>query len=348
MYFKRKELKKFRSFNGPLIDVRSPSEYYKGHMPNSINIPLFDNDERSIIGTIYKKEGREKAVIEGLNFLEKKMESLLDNLFIKIDSYNNIPDKKNYNELFIRIYCSRGGMRSQSIAWLLDKFKLNPITLEGGYKKYRRWILDCFSKKWNIIIIGGKTGSGKTRLLSLLNKNKYQTIDLEGFACHRGSTFGGLGMKEQPSNEEFENKIAEKLYSFKTIKNVFVEAESANIGKCKIPHEFFNQMKKSRRIEILRSESNRLKELIDTYSVFKKEELKDSVQRIKKRLGPQRTKIALESIDNEKWDLVCRSVLDYYDRCYEYEKVGKENITLLDLTDKNYDEKILDLINNII
>jgi len=346
MYFKRNELEKFRSFKGPLIDVRSPSEYYKGHLPNSINIPLFDNEERSIIGTIYKKEGRKKAVIEGLKFFEKKMELLLDNLFMSIESYKTIPNKNN--EHFIRIYCSRGGMRSQSIAWLLEKYKLNPITLKGGYKKYRRWILDCFSKKWNIVIIGGKTGSGKTRLLSLLEKYKYQTIDLEGFACHRGSTFGGLGMKEQPSNEQFENEIAEKLYSFKTNNNIFVEAESANIGKCKIPHEFFNQMKKSRRIEILRSESNRLDELIHTYSVFKKEELKDSVQRIKKRLGPQRTKIALESIDEEKWDLVCRSVLDYYDRCYEYEKVGKENITLLDLTDKNYDEKILELLNNVL
>jgi len=346
MYFKRKELEKFRSFKGPLIDVRSPSEYYKGHLPNSINIPLFDNDERSIIGTIYKKDGRKKAVIEGLKFFEKKLELLLDNLFMNIDSYKNIPNKNN--EFFIRIYCSRGGMRSQSIAWLLEKYKLNPITLKGGYKTYRRWILDCFSKKWNIIIIGGKTGSGKTRLLSLLEKYKYQTIDLEGFACHRGSTFGGLGMKEQPSNEEFENKIAEKLYSFKTINNVFVEAESANIGKCKIPHEFFNQMKKSRRIEILRSESNRLDELIDTYSVFKKEELQESVLRIKKRLGPQRTKIALESINNEKWDLVCRSVLDYYDKCYEYEKVGKTNIKIIDLTDKKYDESILDLINNVL
>jgi len=346
MYFKRKELEKFRSFKGPLIDVRSPGEYYKGHMPNSINIPLFDNDERSIIGTIYKKEGRKKAVIEGLKFFEKKMELLLDNLFMSIDSYKTI--NKNNNELFIRIYCSRGGMRSQSIAWLLDKYKLNPITLKGGYKTYRRWILDCFSKKWNIIIIGGKTGSGKTRLLSLLNKYKYQTIDLEGFASHRGSTFGGLGMKEQPSNEQFENKIAEKLYSFNTNKNIFVEAESANIGKCKIPHEFFIQMKTSKRIEILRSESNRLDELIETYSVFTKNELKESVLRIKKRLGPQRTKIALESIDNEKWDLVCRSVLDYYDRCYEYEKVGKTNIEILDLTDKKYDESILELINNVL
>ena len=239
-------------------------------------------------------------------------------------------------------------MRSQSIAWLLRKYKLNPITLKGGYKIYRRWVLDSFSKKLNIVVIGGKTGTGKTRLLSLLEKYKYQTIDLEGFACHRGSTFGGLGMKEQPSNEQFENKIAEKLYSFKVSNNIFVEAESANIGKCKIPHEFFNQMKNSRRIEIIRSEPNRLDELIDTYSVFKKEELQESVLRIKKRLGPQRTKIALESINNGRWDLVCKSVLDYYDKCYEYEKVGKTNIKILDLTDKKYDERILELVNNVL
>ena len=105
MDFKRKELEKFRSFKGPLIDVRSPGEYYKGHMPNSINIPLFDNDERSIIGTIYKKEGRKKAVIEGLKFLEKKIDFLLDNLFTNIDSNKIIPGIKN-NELSIRIYCS--------------------------------------------------------------------------------------------------------------------------------------------------------------------------------------------------------------------------------------------------
>jgi len=225
-------------------------------MPNSINFPLFDNDERSIIGTIYKKEGRKKAVIEGLNFFEKKVEFLLDNLFMNIDSYKNI-SLNNNKELFIRIYCSRGGMRSQSIAWLLEKFKFNLVTLNGGYKIYRKWVLDSFSKKLNIVVIGGKTGTGKTRLLSLLNKYKYQTIDLEAFACHRGSTFGGLGMKKQPSNEQFENIIAEKLNSFKCSNNIFVEAESANIGKCKIPHEFFNQMKNSRRIEIIRSESNR-------------------------------------------------------------------------------------------
>ena len=239
-------------------------------------------------------------------------------------------------------------MRSLSIGWLLEKYNFNIVTLKGGYKSYRRWVLNCFSKKWNIVILGGKTGTGKTKLLKLLSENNYQTIDLEGFACHRGSTFGGLGMGEQPSNEDFENKISEKLNSFIKEYPVFVEAESANIGKCKIPNEFFNQMKTSPRIELLRSEANRLDELINTYSPYSQEDLKEAVLRIKKRLGPQRTKIALDSINEKKWDIVCKSVLEYYDKCYEYEKTGKENIKSLDLTNLEFDKGIIALIEQLL
>ena len=348
MHIKREDLRKFRSFNGPLIDVRSPNEYYKGHMPNSINIPLFDNDERAIVGTIYKKNGRELAVTQGLKFVEEKIETLLDSIFKYIENYKYTYRKQDIGDSLIRIYCARGGMRSISIAWLLDKFKFNSITLKGGYKTYRRWILEGFSKKYNLIVIGGKTGTGKTKLLKLLEKNDYQTIDLEGFASHRGSTFGGLGMKKQPTNEHFENIIAEKLISFKKNDHIFIEAESANIGSCKLPHELFNQMKSSQRIEIIRSESNRLEELISTYSIFNQEELEESILRIKKRLGPQRTKIAVNSIKEKKWDLVCRAVMEYYDKCYEYEKIGKKNIKKLDLTNLEYDKKIIELIINVL
>ncbi len=348
MNFKREELEKFRSFSGPLIDVRSPNEYYKGHMPNSINIPLFDNDERAIIGTQYKKYGREKAIQEGLIFFERKIDSLLNKLFHYINSQQIKNLDLDINKQLIRVYCARGGMRSMSVSWLLERYNQKNISLIGGYKKYRNWTLNHFSKTWNIVVIGGKTGTGKTKLLNVMDKHSYQVIDLEGIACHRGSTFGGLGMKKQPTNEHFENTIAEKLSSFKIEKFIFVEAESANIGKCRIPHEFFNQMKTSRRIEIIRSFSNRLDELINTYSVFSKKELEDSVLRIKKRLGPQRTKIAIESIKEEKWNIVCQSVLEYYDKCYEYEKDRKDNITLLDLTDLKYDNHILDLIKNIL
>ena len=141
MHSKSEELKKFRSFNGPLIDVRSPNEYYKGHMPNSINIPLFDNHERAIIGTIYKKNGREHAVTQGLKIVERKIETLLNSIFNCIDYYKNKNRGHYIGDSLTRIYCARGGMRSLSIAWLLDKFNINSITLKGGYKTYRRFIL---------------------------------------------------------------------------------------------------------------------------------------------------------------------------------------------------------------
>ena len=345
MYSKREGLEKFRMFNGPLIDVRSPGEYYKGNMPNSLNIPLFDNEERSIVGTVYKNYGREKAVIQGLDFLADKIDNMVNKLFEALNVYKSKKVGSQIEEPTLKIYCARGGMRSQSISWLLEKYNQRNVTLRDGYKSYRKWALESFNQEWRINLIGGKTGTGKTKLLKLLDENNYQIIDLEGLACHRGSTFGGIGMKEQPSNEQFENNIAEKLKGFKKSNKIFVEAESANIGRCKIPHEFFSQMKSAERIEIKKSESNRLDELIKTYSIYEEKDLIEAVLRIKKRLGPQRTKIAIESIKNKDWRSVCKSVLEYYDKCYEYEKTGKNNIKILDMTDIFDDQKTLKLIN---
>ncbi len=348
MYSKRAELEKFRKYKGPIIDVRSPDEYYKGNMPNSINIPLFDNEERSKVGTIYKKYGKEKAVIQGLEYLSNKIENMLKNLFEAIDLYKLDNYYSKLEEPALKIYCSRGGMRSKSIAWLLEKYNLKNITLNSGYKSYRKWTLDSFNIDWEIVLIGGKTGTGKTKLLKLLDKYNYQIIDLEALACHRGSTFGGLGMVKQPSNEQFENLIAEKLKEFRKDNKILLEAESANIGKCKIPHQLFSQMKTAKRIEIINSESNRVEELVKTYSIYEVEDLKDAVLRIKKRLGPQRTKIAIDSINNKDWETVCKSVLSYYDKCYEYEKIGKENIKVLDMTNIYDDQKTIKLIKEIL
>ena len=343
MNSRNEELEKFRKFNGPLIDVRSPGEYYKGNMPNSINIPLFNNEERSIVGTIYKNNGREKAVLKGLEYLANKIDKMLNDIFIAVNLYKTKKNNASQEEPILKIYCARGGMRSQSVSWLLEKYNVRTSTLKNGYKSYRKWALDKFNRKWQIVVIGGKTGTGKTKLLKLLDVNNYQIIDLEGLAKHKGSTFGGLGMEKQPSNEQFENMIAEKLKNFIKTKIIFVEAESANIGKCKIPYEFFSQMKKANRIEILKSESSRIEELIKTYSIFKEEDLIDAVLRIKKRLGPQRTKIAIDSIKNKDWESVCKSVLEYYDKCSEYEKIGN-NFKVIDLTDIFNDQTTMKLI----
>ena len=146
MYSKSEELDKFREFTGPLIDVRSPGEYYKGNMSNSINIPLFNDEERSIIGTIYKNNGKEKAINQGLKFIEKNIDNLINRLLDVIKLYkeqNNLPCIDNQ---ICKIYCARGGMRSFSISWLLEKYDIKSITLKGGYKSYRKWTLDTFKK----------------------------------------------------------------------------------------------------------------------------------------------------------------------------------------------------------
>ena len=347
MNFKSNDLKEFRKTKGPLIDVRSPDEYYKGHMPNSINIPIFNNEERSIIGKKYKNFGREIAVREGFKIIENKIEKLIQELILFKDEFLISTGGKFLNGENIKIYCARGGMRSQSMFWLLEKFKYQCVTLNGGYKTYRNWVLNCFKDKQKLIILGGKTGTRKTKILNKLKSLDYQILDFESLANHRGSSFGGLGMIEQPTNEQYENLISEDLDKFDKLKFIFVEAESPNIGKNRIPHELYNQMKNSKRIEILRDERIRIDELVNTYSKYDKNDLKESVLRISKRLGPQRTKSAIDSIDKEDWENVCKSVLDYYDRCYEHELSGKKDVKILSMEEKTDIEIIKEIINTI-
>ena len=347
MNFKSSDLEEFRKTKGLLIDVRSPDEYYKGHMPNSLNIPIFNNDERSIIGKKYKIYGREVAVREGFKIIENKIDNLIKE-FILIKKNFLISTKDKFsNDKYIKIYCARGGMRSQSMHWLLEKFNYPCITLEGGYKTYRNWVLNSFEDKQEIIVIGGKTGTRKTKILNKLKSLDYQILDFESHANHRGSSFGGLGMKDQPSNEQYENLLAEELNKFNKKIFIFVEAESPNIGKNRIPHAFYKQMQNSKRIEIKRDESIRIKELINTYSKYQKNDLKESVLKISKRLGPQRTKSAIDSIDNEDWENVCKSVLDYYDRCYEHELKDKEDVKVLDMKLRTDNEIINEIIKAV-
>ncbi len=342
MNFKKTTLKEFRNLKGLLIDLRSPDEYYKGHMPNSINIPLFNNDERAFIGKKYKNAGREKAVFEGLKIVEKKFDQLIGDIVSENKKYINKTKSPQISSQ-LKFYCARGGMRSISISWLLEKIGYKSFKLEGGYKSYRNWVLNSFQDDRNITLIGGKTGTGKTKILKNLMSHNYQVIDLEYLANHRGSSFGGLGMTCQPSNEQFENLLAEKLLRFSKSKTIYIEAESANIGSCRIPNELFKQMKNAKRIEIIQSKKNRISELISTYSVFPDNELKNSVKKISKRLGPQRTKRAIEAIESKNWEDVCNAVLDYYDKCYDYELANNLNVNIIDIQDKK-EKEIIELI----
>jgi tRNA 2-selenouridine synthase len=330
-------LKTFRSLKGPLIDIRSPKEYKQGHWPGSHNIPLFDDEERALIGSTYKSKGRESAVIAGLRVTSPKLEKIKNQLELQ---------QSRSTKSHLRIYCWRGGMRSASVGWLANALGLNPVLLSGGYKTYRRWAINQFEKKWPLRLLAGKTGTGKTPLLVELSKKGIFTIDLEGLANHKGSSFGGLGLGAQPSCEQFENLLAQALHNseVESSQAIWLEAESANLGKCRIPHKLFEQMKNARVLEITKSKNERIKILVDQYSRHKRSELIDATVKISKRLGPQRTKQAIESIEVGSWADACLAILEYYDKCYEHElkKIEhKETIDLSGLGNKSATEKLI-------
>ncbi|MEM1122557.1 MAG: tRNA 2-selenouridine(34) synthase MnmH, partial [Bacteroidota bacterium] len=216
----------------PLFDVRSPAEFAKGHIPDAVNLPLFTNEERGIVGTIYKKENPRKAMLQGLEFVGPKMRWL-------IEAVEKVTTNKQ-----IAVHCWRGGKRSGSVAWLLGMAGLEVHTINGGYKAYRTHILNTFfEQKLNLVVLGGKTGCGKTKILKAIRAAGEQVIDLEGLANHKGSAFGFIGEPCPPTVEQFENNLFHQFSQLDLDRRIWVENESKRIGKVLIPQGFWEQMK---------------------------------------------------------------------------------------------------------
>ncbi len=288
-----------------VVDVRSPAEYEKGHIPGAHSVPLFDNEERAIIGTIYKQQSKEAAITRGYDFVNPKL-----------DWYISESEKVSPNKI-IAIHCWRGGMRSGSFAQHLSDNGFDKVyVIEGGYKAFRNYTFSFFEKDFKLIILGGYTGSGKTEILLEIEKTKEQVIDLEGLAHHKGSAFGGIGQGEQPSVEHFQNTLFMEMYFMDINKSIWFEDESLNIGRVVIPKTLFNQMRLQMVYFIDIPRIERAKFLTTTYGIHDKENLKFSVDRISKRLGPLNTKISLEAIDKGDLLTVAELTLLYYDKSY--------------------------------
>ena len=219
----------------------------------------------------------------------------------------------------LRIHCWRGGMRSGSVAWLAGTLDLPVLLLEGGYKAYRRWVLERLEQPWPLRLLGGRTGCGKTELLLALQQRGVAVIDLEGLAHHRGSSFGALGLPPQPSSEHYENRLAMALRQLRGAREIWLEAESSQVGRCRIPAGLWRQMQQAPLLEISRPLEERLNQLVAVYGVQDPQALLEATQRIARRLGPQRTAAALEAIEQRNWSEAARQMLDYYDRCYDHE-----------------------------
>ena len=300
------EAEDFLKLDWALIDVRSPGEFACGHIPGAVNIPLFSDEERAIIGTLYKQQGKEKAIETGLSVVGPKLKD-----FVQLA-------KQNTSDKNVRIHCWRGGMRSSSMAWLLETAGLTTVLLEGGYKSYRKWVRDTLSIPHEVIILAGMTGTGKTEILIELEKSGEQVLDLEKLASHRGSSFGNIGLGKQPSTEEFENKIAEVWKGFTAAKPVWLESESKKIGTCIIPAEIQQQMQTAISLQIERSTEERIDILAKEYGKFDANVLVAATMRIQKKLGGLACQKSIDAILAGDIKKAAGIILSYYDKTYAH------------------------------
>lgn len=329
------------STNIAIVDVRTPAEHEKGHIPGSINIPLFSDNQRAAVGTLYKRKGSTEAILKGLDYVGPDMSSLLK----KGLDLAGEPKK-------LLVHCWRGGMRSASMAWLFSLGGIECFVLEGGYKSFRTHALTRISELKNTIIIGGLTGSGKTEILHNLRIRGEQVIDLEKLANHRGSAFGAIGMPPQPTSEQFSNILYNELRKLDFTRRIFLEDESLNIGSVFMPEELYSIIRNSPVVAVMCDADNRMPRLLKDYGTMPREKLKESINRIRKRLGGKNADDALVAIDSGNIADAIKIILAYYDKSYWFglQKRGKEKVIMIDVDSQNISsaaDKVLDTVKNL-
>ena len=226
MLFRTANLSQLGEFD-EIIDVRTPSEFAEDHIPGAINCPVLSDEERITVGTLYKQVSPFEARKVGAALVAKNIARHLQT------SFRDHP--KSWRPL---IYCWRGGQRSGAMSIILAQIGWAAYKLEGGYKTYRRDVLEKLEElpqHLNCRVICCPTGSGKSRLLAALADRGQQTLDLEGLAQHRGSVLGRLPEQAQPSQKRFGSVLLQALQKFDPARPVYVEAESNKIGSITLP-----------------------------------------------------------------------------------------------------------------
>ncbi len=296
--------------NRIIIDVRSPGEFRHAHIPGAHNIPLFDDEERKLVGTTYKQVGRQDAIKEGLDFFGPKMRKM-------VEAVEQIKATNPTAEEEIFIHCWRGGMRSGAVAWLLDIYGFKIATLVGGYKAFRNWVLDTFKQAYKFRVVGGYTGSGKTVILEQIKGKGHPVIDLEDLAQHKGSVYGGFG-KVQPSSELFENKLALELFKIQSTSQspIWIEDESPKIGAVNVPWTIWQQMRESPLWFLDIPFDERLNYICKEYGQIPVDSLIESSLRIKKRLGGSVLNSVIEFLTQGNIKDAFALLLKYYDKQY--------------------------------
>ena len=278
-----------------------------GHIPGAHSLPLFTDEERATVGTLYKQVGRDAAVLEGLQIVGPKLAGIVE------QARDIAADGR------IGVHCWRGGERSGSVAWLLDKAGFAEVSLlKGGYKAFRNLVLKEVCEPRDLYILGGYTGTGKTETLGHLLDLGEQVIDLEALAHHKGSSYGAIGEAPQPTTEHFENRLWHALRMTDPSRPVWLEDESLMIGRAKIPDGFFAHMRSAPLFFVEMPMEQRALRLVQDYGQYPKEQLAEATKRIEKRMGPQHCKAALEALESGDLFAVAMAALTYYDQTYAH------------------------------
>ena len=306
------------------IDVRSPREYNEAHIPGAVNIPLFNDSEYRATGILYKKEGKKTAIREALKIIGPK----LYDIYMEYEKYY----EKNSA---LVIYCSRGGMRSSTIASLLKELSMSVIKLESGYKGYRQYLnkaLPSLVKEFEFVSLYGKTGGGKTSLLRKIEKTGYDILDLERCANNRGSLLGGIGLEKKYSQKYFESLVFDSLIKAKVrgkTKIILTEGESRRIGNIVMPSWLYDAVLSSRKLCIETGMDKRVETIKEEYigEDYDTGEIIKAVEQLQRYIGNKRVNEYIENINKKNFDFVIQDLIEnYYDKVYkskdkEYERV---------------------------
>jgi len=243
-----------------IIDARTPAEYALDHIPGAVSAPVLNDAERAEVGTLYKQVSPFEAKKLGASLIAKNVARHIETLFRQKD--------KRWHPL---IYCWRGGKRSGAMAHILREVGWQAETLPGGYRAYRRWVLETLTTlpaEFEFTVVHGPTGSGKSRFLAALSRAGAQVLDLEALAAHRGSVLGGLPGAPQPTQKWFESLLVAGLEKLERRAPVYVEGESKKIGELQVPEALMARMRASRCIVLETGLDTRVSLLLDEYRHF--------------------------------------------------------------------------------
>jgi tRNA 2-selenouridine synthase len=300
-----------------ILDVRSPSEFEDDHIPSAINLPVLSEEERIQVGTMYKGQPFHARRV-GAALVSRNIASMLEKFF-------HDKDPRTFTPL---IYCWRGGQRSKSISHILSEVGFRCYFLEGGYKTYRKSVVQMLQEtpsQLKFTLLGGHTGAGKTVVLERMRRSGHQVIDLEDLSNHRGSLLGhtdGVRKLAQPTQKMFETRLTNALSSVDPNRTVWLEAESNKIGNVQVPNVLWSAMKAAPRINLRVPVRERVRHTMATYQYWmdplnREELLADVVGRLNAVQGNEWCDVMCRLIHEQKFDeFVERMLRDHYDVLY--------------------------------